>query len=173
MPRDKNTPREREIRGRTKAFEGARLAQAENISMEAAAVRVGSKRSSVQEAMMILLLGTPEEIEGVEHGNMPMGLTTDAIRDRTTPEERKAKYRKPAYAPEVWQGREFEVHATPLIQPPGCMRQFIKISLSNERYNMADNSHNYLFQYDWEMHDRETIRNDPFKAQHDYISEKP
>ncbi len=65
----------------------------------------------------------------------------------------------------------FVVHATPLIEPPGCMRQFIKISLSNERYNMADNSHNYLFQYDWQMHDRAIIRNDPFKAQHDYVQE--
>ena len=108
MPRNKNTPREWEIRGRAKAFEAARLAQAENISMESAAARVGSKRSSVQEAMMILLLGTPEEIEAVEHGNVAMGITTDAIRARTAPEERKAKYRKPAYAPEVWEGREFD-----------------------------------------------------------------
>lgn len=60
------------------------------------------------------------------------------------------------------------VHATPLIAAPGCMRQFVKISLSNHRYNLKDNSHNYLFDYDWTMIDRETIRNDPAGAGKDF-----
>lgn len=66
----------------------------------------------------------------------------------------------------------FVVHATPLIEPPGCMRQFVKISLSDERYNLADNSHNYLFDYDWKMHSRDAIRNDPQKSSMDYIKDE-
>lgn len=63
------------------------------------------------------------------------------------------------------------VHATPLIGAPGCMRQYIKISLSDERYNLENNSHNYLFDYDWPLHARDEIRNDPHKAQADYLKE--
>lgn len=59
------------------------------------------------------------------------------------------------------------VHATPIIGEPGCMRQYIKVSLSNERYNLENNSHNYLFDYDWPLHSRDQVRNDPHKAQAD------
>lgn len=59
------------------------------------------------------------------------------------------------------------VHATPLIEGPGCMRQYVKVSLSNERYNLENNSHNYLFDYDWPLHNREMLRNDPHRAQAD------
>ena len=65
----------------------------------------------------------------------------------------------------------FVVHATPLIEPPGCMRQFVKISFSDHRYNLADNSHNHLFDYDWPTHPRDVLRNDPHKAQLDYVEE--
>jgi hypothetical protein len=63
----------------------------------------------------------------------------------------------------------YVVHATPLIKPPGCMRQFVKISLSDHRYNLENNSHNYLLDYDWPMHSREEIRNDPHSAQLDSV----
>lgn len=56
------------------------------------------------------------------------------------------------------------VHATPLIRPPGCMRQYIKISLSDRQYNLENNSHNYLFDYDWPLYPRDAIRNDTQKA---------
>lgn len=59
------------------------------------------------------------------------------------------------------------VHATPIIGAPGCMRQYVKVSLSDERYNLENNSHNYLFDYDWPLHLREAVRNDPHKAQID------
>lgn len=61
----------------------------------------------------------------------------------------------------------YVVHATPVITTP-CMRQYIKISLSNEQYNLENNSHNYMFKYDWSMLRRENVRNDTFKAQADY-----
>lgn len=61
------------------------------------------------------------------------------------------------------------IHATPLIGAPGCMRQYVKISLSNHRYNLENNSHNYLFDYDWPLHSREVIRNDTHKAQADSV----
>ena len=63
------------------------------------------------------------------------------------------------------------VHATPLIEPPGCSRQYIKVSLSDQRYNLKDNSHNYLYDYDWEMHPRSAIRNDTQRAGLDYLAE--
>lgn len=62
------------------------------------------------------------------------------------------------------------VHATPLIGMPGCMRQFIKISLSDHRYNLENNSHNYLIDYDWPLHSREVLRNDTHKAQLDFVA---
>lgn len=62
------------------------------------------------------------------------------------------------------------VHATPIIQAPGCMRQYIKVSLSRHQYNLENNSRNYLFDYSWPLHSRDVIRNDPHKAQLDYVS---
>jgi hypothetical protein len=67
---------------------------------------------------------------------------------------------------------QYVVHATPLIEPPGCMRQYIKVSLSPEKYNLENNSHNYLFDYDWKLHSRETLRNDPRGAQGDSVKEE-
>lgn len=60
------------------------------------------------------------------------------------------------------------VHSTPLIEPPGCMRSYVKVSLSNERYNLENNSHNYLFDYCWPLSVRHQVRNDPAGAQKDY-----
>jgi hypothetical protein len=48
--------------------------------------------------------------------------------------------------------------------PPGGMRSFLKISLSHQKYNLVGNSHNYLFDYNWDLHDRDTLRNDPAYA---------
>lgn len=62
------------------------------------------------------------------------------------------------------------VHATPVIPAAGCMRQYIKISMSDHRYNLENNSHNYLFDYDWPLTSRETARNDTHTAQQDYVS---
>lgn len=62
----------------------------------------------------------------------------------------------------------YVVHSTPIIRPPGCMRQYVKVSLSDQRYDLYNNSHNYLFDYDWEMKDREWVRNDTSTAQRDY-----
>jgi hypothetical protein len=39
------------------------------------------------------------------------------------------------------------------------MRTFIKISVSRNRFNLAGNSHNYLFDYNWNMHNRGETRN--------------
>jgi hypothetical protein len=59
------------------------------------------------------------------------------------------------------------VHATPIIEKPGW-RQFVKVSLSNHKYNLENNSHNYLFDYDWPLEARADTRNDTDKAQRDY-----
>lgn len=59
------------------------------------------------------------------------------------------------------------VHATPLLTK-GEMRQYVKISFSPHKYNLENNSHNYFFDYDWDMEPRELIRNNTFKAGKDF-----
>lgn len=61
----------------------------------------------------------------------------------------------------------YVVHATPILKE-GCMRQYVKVSLSDHRYDLYNNSHNYLFDYDWPMQDRDVVRNDTHSAQRDY-----
>lgn len=56
----------------------------------------------------------------------------------------------------------YVVHATPWLTE-GCMRQYVKISLSDHRYNLENNSHNYLFDYDWPLVGRDVVRNDTHK----------
>lgn len=56
------------------------------------------------------------------------------------------------------------VHATPLIEAPGGERSFFKVSVSPDRYNLLGNSHNYLFDYEWEMWSRAEVRNHPAYA---------
>lgn len=56
------------------------------------------------------------------------------------------------------------IHTAPEIPPPGGERSFFKVSFSRSRYNLRGNSHNYLLDYDWPLHDRATVRNDPSRA---------
>lgn len=42
-------------------------------------------------------------------------------------------------------------------------RTFVKISASNEKYNLKGNAHNYLFDYNWDMQERSAERNHPTK----------
>lgn len=55
-----------------------------------------------------------------------------------------------------------------MIPAGGCMRSFVKISFSTARYNLIGNSHNELFDYDWQMYPRDLMRNDPTRAQADF-----
>ena len=45
-----------------------------------------------------------------------------------------------------------------------CVRTFVKISVSTEKYNLKGNAHNYLFDYEWDMVDRVVERNHPIGA---------
>lgn len=58
----------------------------------------------------------------------------------------------------------FVVHAAPEVPAPGGERGFLKVSFSNDRYNLRGNSHNHLFDYDWKMWSRDEVRNDPAYA---------
>lgn len=42
------------------------------------------------------------------------------------------------------------------------LRTFVKISFSNERYNLKGNAHNPAFNYDWKMYPRSESRNHPY-----------
>jgi hypothetical protein len=63
----------------------------------------------------------------------------------------------------------YVVHTTPRVDEMG-ERSFLKISISNHRYNLKGNSHNYLLDYDWEMFARSDLRNDPARAGLDYLN---
>lgn len=41
------------------------------------------------------------------------------------------------------------------------LRTFVKISFSNEKYNLRGNAHNYLLDYNWRMVERSEYRNHP------------
>lgn len=41
------------------------------------------------------------------------------------------------------------------------MRTFVKISLSNSKYNLKGNAHNHMFDYSWDMVERSEHRNHP------------
>jgi hypothetical protein len=41
------------------------------------------------------------------------------------------------------------------------VRTFVKVSISDKKYNLKGNAHNYLFDYDWDMVERGDSRNDP------------
>jgi len=56
------------------------------------------------------------------------------------------------------------IHAAPEVPAPGGERSFFKVSFSNDKYNLKGNAHNYLLDYEWDMFDREFIRNDPARA---------
>lgn len=55
---------------------------------------------------------------------------------------------------------QFNIHKVTAITEP-CMRAFLKVSFSTEKYNLIGNSHNELLNYDWEMKPRKTERNHP------------
>lgn len=61
------------------------------------------------------------------------------------------------------------IHAAPEIPAPGGERSFFKVSFSNDRYNLLGNSHNYLLDYNWPMHARSVVRNDPARAELDGV----
>lgn len=55
---------------------------------------------------------------------------------------------------------QYNIHKVADIEV-GCMRTFIKISISKDRYDLSGNSHNYLIYYKWEMKERKIERNIP------------
>lgn len=56
------------------------------------------------------------------------------------------------------------IHRTPIIDYNG-IRTFVKISCSNEQYNLKGNAVNELFNYDWKYVDRQETRNHPYKKE--------
>ena len=55
---------------------------------------------------------------------------------------------------------QFCIHRVGEVTHPS-MRNFVKISISKDKYNLEENSHNYLLDYDWVMRKREKERNIP------------
>lgn len=63
------------------------------------------------------------------------------------------------------------VHATPIIPAPGGERSFLKVSVSDKKYNLRGNSRNHQFKYEWKMWARDELRNDPAFAGGDFMPE--
>lgn len=55
---------------------------------------------------------------------------------------------------------QFNIHKVAFVGV-GCMRTFVKISVSKDKYDLIGNSHNYLLDYDWKMKERRPERNIP------------
>ena len=68
----------------------------------------------------------------------------------------------------------WNIHDVPHLWPDHeGWRTFVKISVSKHRYNLAGNSHNWLFDYDWKMWARDEVRNDPHYAGKDHYLDNP
>lgn len=63
------------------------------------------------------------------------------------------------------------VHRVALATKP-VMRTFVKISISPNEYNLIGNSVNHDLDYRWTYYPRQAIRNDPARAQLDYLKVK-
>lgn len=48
-------------------------------------------------------------------------------------------------------------------------RIFVKVNISEHKYNLAGNTHNDLFNYSWKMWPRNIVRNDPIYKESDYF----
>lgn len=55
---------------------------------------------------------------------------------------------------------QFNIHKVGKIEVPG-LRTFLKVSFSNDKYDLIGNSHNYELDYKWEMRERKFERNIP------------
>ena len=59
---------------------------------------------------------------------------------------------------------EFNIHKVADVKE-GCMRTFLKVSISKDKYDLLGNSHNYLLDYNWQMKKRQLERNIPQTVQ--------
>lgn len=55
---------------------------------------------------------------------------------------------------------QFNIHKVAPIEKGG-MRTFLKVSISKDKYDLIGNSHNYLLDYNWQMKQRNEVRNIP------------
>lgn len=58
------------------------------------------------------------------------------------------------------------VHRTAIPKEDG-VRQFFKLSISKDKYNLKGNTKNPLIDYDWIMHERSMVRNHPIYKESD------
>lgn len=55
---------------------------------------------------------------------------------------------------------QFNIHKVKEIETP-CLRTFVKVSFSKDKYDLIGNSHNHLLNYKWDMKERKPERNIP------------
>lgn len=62
------------------------------------------------------------------------------------------------------------VHKAQVAETSG-VRTFVKISISDNKYNLKGNTRNPLLNYNWEMYDRSEVRNHPIYKENDSVPE--
>lgn len=55
---------------------------------------------------------------------------------------------------------QFVIHKAD-VSKSNLIRTFVKVSISDDKYNLKGNTHNPYFDYDWKMYDRSIVRNHP------------
>ena len=76
--------------------------------------------------------------------------------------EEQAKVENEMYFPNntILRLDQYNIHRVMPIQYD-CMRTFIKVSFSKDKYDLEGNAHNHLLDYNWEMKKRKIERNIP------------
>lgn len=84
----------------------------------------------------------------------------DRLSLREMKEQAKAWYNKIYTEGSLLKLDQYCIHKVGEVTHPS-MRNFVKVSISKDKYNLEGNSHNYLLDYDWVMKKREKERNIP------------
>jgi hypothetical protein len=91
----------------------------------------------------------------------PFKVTMDHEKSMVEFAKQARQNRIETYAPGAVLRLDQSVIHRPSEQPYEGMRAFVKVSLSDSKYNLKGNARNELFDYDWEMKERSVSRNHP------------
>jgi hypothetical protein len=97
--------------------------------------------------------------------NAEFNLTQDDAISLREMEEQAKQWNETWYAENMLlRLNQFNIHRVAEVKE-GCMRTFLKVSISKDKYDLIGNSHNYLIDYNWQMKQRKSERNIPQTVQ--------
>jgi len=95
-----------------------------------------------------------------EFAIQPMSMLQDDLKSMDQMESTITSKNVRTYPPnELLMLDQYNIHRVSEADIYTGMRTFVKLSFSQNRYNLKGNSHNYLLDYKWPMHDRQKLRN--------------